>query len=131
MLVTLAISRCRTDGGLVRRNNYFRIGLLVQHGIGDRTAIVGAIAHEDSKERVDLIEQTGNGGRVSDVWRGQITGDDLMFLINCQMKLAPGAAGRNNMLFLMPFVFAVHLESGGILDHEAARFHRLVQKMSW
>jgi hypothetical protein len=35
------------------------------------------------------------------------------------MELAPGPASRNIMLLLMPFVFTVDLESGGINDDEA------------
>jgi hypothetical protein len=31
------------------------------------------------------------------------------------------------VFLLMPFVFAVDLQSGGVNDHKATRFHRLAQ----
>ena len=52
-----------------------------------------------------------------------------MSFIDCKMQFAPGTPGRDIVFFLVPFVFAVDLESGGINNHETTRCHRFGQDM--
>jgi hypothetical protein len=52
-----------------------------------------------------------------------------MTFVDRKMEFAPGRASRNIMLLLMPFVFTVDLESGGINDDEATRFENLPQNV--
>jgi hypothetical protein len=74
-----------------------------------------------------LGEQIRHRGRITDVWRGEFAGHNLMMFVDRKMELAPGPASRNVVFLLMPFVFAVDLQSGSVNDHEATRFHRLAQ----
>jgi hypothetical protein len=49
-----------------------------------------------------------------------------MMFVRRKMELAPGAASRNVVFLLMPFVFAVDLQSGEVNDYEATWLHRIV-----
>ena len=61
-----------------------------------------------------MVEQILNSCGVAYFWRGQFTCQDLVVFIDRQMQLAPGATGRNIVFFLMPFVFPIDLEPGGV-----------------
>jgi hypothetical protein len=74
-----------------------------------------------------LGEQICHGRGITDFRRGELAGKNLMVFVDRKMEFAPGPASRNIMLLLMPFVFTVDLESGGINDDEATRFERLAQ----
>lgn len=54
-----------------------------------------------------------------------------MMFVDRQVQPAPGAPGRDVMLFLVPFIFAVHFESGGVHDDDAAWVQGFAQGMSW
>ena len=72
-------------------------------------------------------EQIRHDRGIADFRRGELAGKNLMVFVDRKMEFAPGPASRNIMLLLMPFVFTVDLESGGINDDEATRFERLAQ----
>jgi hypothetical protein len=59
--------------------------------------------------------------------RGEFERENLMMFVDRKMEFAPGPASRNVVFLLMPSVFTVHLESGGINDHRATRFGRPTQ----
>ena len=96
-----------------------------QDSLRNRLIIVCTVAHEGPKGGDDLGEQIRYRARITDFWRGEFAGNNLMMLVDRKMELAPGPASRNVVFLLMPFVFAVELQSGGVNDHEATRFHRL------
>ena len=91
----------------------------------NRLAIVCAVTDESLKRGDDLGEQIRHGRGITDFRRGELAGKNLMVFVDRKMEFAPGSASRNIMLLLMPFVFTVDLESGGINDDEATRFERL------
>ena len=72
-------------------------------------------------------EQICHGRGITDFRRGELAGKNLMVFVDRKMEFAPGPASGNIMLLLMPFIFTVEFESGGINDHEATRFHRVAQ----
>src|ERR1700692_3322328 len=112
---------------VVRGNDHLSVGLVVQNSLRNRLAIVGAVTDEGLKRGDDLGEQIRHSRRIADLRRGQLAGENLMVFVDRKMEFAPGPGSRNVVLLLMPFVFTVDLQSGGVNDHEATRFHRLAQ----
>jgi len=100
---------------------------VVQNSLRNRLTIVCAVAHEGLERREHLGEQIRYRGRITDFWRGEFAGNNLMTFVDRKMELAPGPASRNVVFLLRPFVFSVDLQSDGVNDHEATRFHRLAQ----
>jgi hypothetical protein len=84
---------------------------VVQNSLRNRLTIVCAVAHEGLERREHLGEQIRYRGRITDFWRGEFAGNNLMTFVD-QMELAPGPASRNVVFLLMPFVFSVDLQSG-------------------
>ncbi len=115
----------------MRWNDHLRIGLLRQHRLRYRLAVVGAIAHESVKRCCDLIEQIRHGRRVAHIRRRQFARKNLMMFVDREVQLAPSAPGGNVMFFLVPFVFPVYLEPCGVHDDDAAWGHGFAQGMSW
>ncbi len=52
-----------------------------------------------------------------------------MVFIHRQMQLAPSAPRGRRMLFLMPFVFAVHFQTRAIDNDKTAWLRRLRQQL--
>ena len=48
----------------------------------------------------------------------------MMMFIDRQMQLPPSAPRRDRVLFLVPFIFAVDLQSSAVDDDHTAEFHR-------
>src|ERR1700688_4725485 len=92
---------------------------MVQISLQSRFAIVCAVAHEYLEGRDHLGEQIRHRGRITNFWHGEFAGNNLMMFVHRKMELAPGTASRNVVFLLMPFVFTVDLQSGGVNDHEA------------
>jgi len=102
---------------------------VVQNSLRNRLAIVGTVTYEGIKRGDNLGEQIRDPRGIAYFRCGELTGQNLMVFVDRKMEFSPGPASRNIVFLLMPFVFTVHLESGGINNHEAARFHRLAQEM--
>ena len=100
---------------------------MVQNSSRNRLAIVSAVTDEGLKRGDDLGKQIRHGRGIAYFRRGEFAGENLMMFVDRKMEFAPGPTSRNIMLLLMPFVFTVDLESGGINDDEATRFERLAQ----
>lgn len=100
---------------------------MVQNSLRNRLAIVGAVTDKGLKRGDNLGEQFRHGRGITDVRRDELASKNLMLFVDRKMEFASGPASRNIMLLLMPFIFTVDLESGGINDHEATRVHRLAQ----
>src|ERR1700730_4290320 len=103
---------------------------MVQNSSRTRLAIISAITDEGLKRGDDLGKQIRHGRGIAYFRRGEFAGENLMMFVDRKMEFAPGPASRNIMLLLMPFVFTVDLESGGINDDEATRFERLGQDVT-
>jgi hypothetical protein len=102
---------------------------VIQNGLRDRLAIVRTITDEGLKRGDDLREQIRHSRGITHFRRGELAGDNLMMFVDRKMEFAPGPASRNVVFLLMPFVFSVDLESGGINDDEATRCERLAQRV--
>lgn len=93
------------------------IGLLILNRSRNRIAIVGPVPHEGLERSGDLVKQIRNGRGVANVRRAEFARQYLMVFIDCQMQFASRTPSRNVVFLLVPLVFAVDLESGGINDH--------------
>jgi len=60
---------------------------------------------------------------VTHLRRGELAGENMMMFINRQMQFALGAPCWDDVLFLVPFVFAVNLQSCAVDDDHAAWHH--------
>jgi len=88
---------------------------------------VGTITHESIESSGNLVEQIWNRCGVAYFRNGEFARQNLMIFIDCKMQSTPGAPSRNIMFFLMPFVFAIDLESGEINNYDTTGFLRLSQ----
>jgi hypothetical protein len=100
---------------------------VVKNSLRNRLTIVCAAAHEGLERCEHLGEHIRYRGRITDFWRGEFAGSNLIMFVDRKMELTLGPASRNVVFLLMPFVFSVDLQSSGVNDHEATRFHRLPQ----
>jgi hypothetical protein len=82
-----------------------------------------------SKGGVIGSRRSGTVGGIAYFWRGEFTGQNVMIFIDRKMQSTPSAPSRNNVFFLVPFIFAVDLESGGIDNYDTAWFPRFGQDM--
>jgi len=64
-----------------------------------------------------LNEWIRHRGRITNFWRGEFASNNLMMFVHRKIELAPSTASRNVMFLLIPFVFVVDPESGGINDY--------------
>jgi hypothetical protein len=111
----------------VRWNDHLSIGLTSQDSLRNRLTIVRAITDKGLKRGDDLREQIRHHRGITRFRRGELAGDNLVMFVDRKMEFSLGPASRNIMLLLIPFVFTVDLEFGGVNDDETTRFERLAQ----
>lgn len=119
MVVKLCIASGWEHRRFGRRNDHLSVGPMIQNSLRNRLTIVCTVAHEGLKRGDDLGEQIRYRALITDFWRGEFAGNNLMMFVDRKVDLAPGSASRSVVFLLMPFVFAVDLQSGGVNNHEA------------
>ena len=71
------------------------VRLVIQNSLRNRLTIVCTVTDEGLKRGDDLGEQIRHGRGITDFWRGEFAGNDLMMFVDRKMELAPGPASRN------------------------------------
>ena len=78
MTITLSVGSQRQYCRLVGWNDNFCIGLMSQSSLRNRFAIVGTITNEGIVRVGDLCKKICNGGGVTYLWCGELTGKNMV-----------------------------------------------------
>ena len=113
MLISHGLSTGITNGVFRWWNHDVCIGLSLKNLSIDGITVVSAIRHEGIK-RIDLIEQCPQCAGITDRLFSQVTGNNLMFLINGQMQFPPTTLRLDAVFLLFPLIFSLNFEAGAI-----------------
>ena len=119
MLISHGLATGIRNGVFGWRNDDLCLGLSLKNLSIDGITVVSAIGHEGIKS-INLIYQYVQCAGITDRFISQITGNNLMLLIDGQMQFPPGPLRFDAVFLLIPLILSVNFETGAIDDNMRA-----------